>query len=79
MTKTEQLEEMLAVCRNLGAEVEYDPEYSHFTAIVWEGWTLPYDEEKAISIQDQIYQRTAQYPGLVCYRFDPFSTLVYAV
>ena len=40
MTKTEQLEEMLAVCRNLGAEVEYHPEYSHFTAMVWEGWAL---------------------------------------
>lgn len=36
MTKTEQLEEMLAVCRDLGAEVEYHPEYGHFTAMVWE-------------------------------------------
>ena len=79
MTKAEQLEEMLAVFRNLGAEVEYHPEYSHFTAMVWEGWAQPYNEEKALSIQDQIYQTTAQYPRLVCYRFDPFSTLVYAV
>lgn len=54
MTKAEQLEEMLAVCRNLGAEVEYHPEYSHFTAMVWEGWAQPYNEEKALSIQDQI-------------------------
>ena len=75
----EQLEEMLAVCSDLGAEVEYHPEYGHFTAMVWEGWALPHDEGKALSIQDQIYQRTAQYPRLVCYRFDPFSTLVYAV
>ena len=36
MTKAEQLEEMLAVCRNLGAEVEYHPEYGHFTAMVWD-------------------------------------------
>ena len=79
MTRQEQLEEMLAVCRELGAEVEYRPEYGHFTAMVWEGWALPHDEGKALSIQNQIYQRTAQYPRLVCYRFDPFSTLVYAV
>lgn len=50
MTKTEQLEEMIAVCRNLGAEVEYHPEYGHFTAMVWDGWTLPHGEEKALSI-----------------------------
>ena len=79
MTKAEQLEEMLAVCRNLGAEVEYHPESSHFTALVWVVWAQPYDVVKALSIQYQIYQTTAQYPRLVCYRFDPFSTLVYAV
>lgn len=79
MTRTEQLEEMLAVCRDLGAEVDYRPECGHFTAMVWEGWLLPDDEEKALSIQSQIYEKTAQHPGLVCYRFDPFSTLVYAV
>ena len=79
MTKTEQLEEMLAICRSLGAEVEYHPEYSHFTAMVWEGWSLPHDEGAALAIQNQIDQRTAQYPRLVCYRFDPFSTLVYAI
>lgn len=79
MTRTEQLEEMIAVCRELGAEVEYHPGYGHFTAMVWEGWDQPHDEGKALSIQKQIYQRTAQYPRLVCYPFDPFSTLVYAV
>jgi len=79
MTKTEQLEEMLAVCRNLGAEVEYRPEYGHFTAMVWEDWDPPFTQEQALSIQEQICQRTTQYPRLVCYRFDPFSTLVYAV
>ena len=79
MTNAEQLEEMLAVCRNLGAEVKSHPEQGYFTAMVWDGWARPYDEEEALSIQNQIYQRTAQYPRLVCYRFDPFSTLVYAV
>ena len=79
MTSTEQLEEMIAVCRELGAEVEYHPEYGHFTAMVWDGWDLPHDVGMALSIQEQIYQRTAQYTSLLCYRFDTFSTLVYAV
>ena len=62
---------------NLGAEVEFHPEHGHFTAMVWED--LEPDETQALSIQNQIHQRTAQYPELVCYRFDPFSTLVYAI
>ena len=73
----EQLHEIMTVCRNLGAEVKFHPEHGHFTAMVWEDREP--DETQALSIQNQIYQRTAQYPGLVCYRFDPFSTLVYAI
>ena len=73
----EQLQEMMNTCRNLGAKVVHRPEHGHFTAMVWED--LEPDETQALSIQNQIHQRTAQYPELVCYRFDPFSTLVYAI
>ena len=77
--KAAQLEEMLAFCQAQGAEVQYHPLHHYFTAMYWEGWSLPYDEGPALAIQNQIRQATAQYPDLVCYCFDPFSTLIYAV
>ncbi len=73
------LEEMSEACRALGAEVRYYPEDNYLTAMVWKGWDWPYDEGPARAIQRQIQEKAAQYPGLVCYCFDPFSTLVYAV
>ena len=77
--KVEQLEAMLTTCRDLGIDVRYRPEYGHFTAMVWEGWDHSYNEDLARSIQETIKEQTAQYPNLVCYCFDPFSTLVYTV
>lgn len=66
-------------CRRLGAEVQYSPEYCHFTAMIWEDQCPSNGQEKALFIQKQIQERAAQYPRLVCYCFDPFSTLVYAI
>ena len=77
--KLGQLEAMATACRRLGAEVEYRPEYGHFTAMIWEDQAPFCNKERALSIQKQIQQETAQYPNLVCYCFDPFSTLVYTV
>lgn len=79
MCKAEQLEAVLSVCRNLGAEVRYHPEYGHLTAMLWDDWANSCSEEKARNIQNIIKEKTAQYPNLVCYCFDAFSTLVYAV
>lgn len=77
--KEAQLDAMCAVCRELGAEVRRSPEHHYFTATVWNGWDRVDQKESAQAIQQQIKQRTAQYASLVCYCFDPFSTLVYAV
>lgn len=77
--KLRQLEHLCAAYRELGAEVRYRPEYGCFTAMIWDGWSRPYYEGTAQAIQQQIQRKTAQYPDLVCYCFDPFSTLVYAV
>lgn len=77
--KLRQLEHLCVACRELGAEVRYRPEYGCFTAMIWDGWSRPYYEGTAQAIQQQIQRKTAQYPDLVCYCFDPFSTLVYAV
>lgn len=77
MTQEEKLRELSAACRSLGAEVRYRPEYCHFTAMLWE--EDEWSEAQARSIQQKIQQLTACYPGLVCYCFDAFSTLVYSV
>ena len=50
-TDGKQLEEMLAVCKALGAEVRYSPEGRYFTAMVWNGWGEPEKEQAALAIQ----------------------------
>lgn len=77
--KKEQLEKLLTTCRSLDADVRYQPDSGHFIALAWEEWDDPDMEEKARSMQAQIKQMTAHYPDLVCYCFDPYSTLVYTV
>ncbi len=77
MTKEQQLAELSAACRDLGAEVRYCPEYGHFTAMLWEDGKL--DEAQARSIQQAIQRLTARYSGMACYCFDALSTLVYAI
>lgn len=77
--KEQPLDEVYAACLALGAEVRRGPESSYFTAMVWDGWGWPYDEGRALTIQQEIQRKAAQYPGLVCWCLDPFSTLVYAV
>lgn len=82
MGMNEQMAQLDAVgeaCRALGAEVRRPPGERYLTAMVWDGWGRPYDESRALAIQQEIKQKIAQYPGLVCRCVDPFSTLVYAV
>ena len=82
MGMNEQMAQLDAVgdaCRALGAEVRRPPGERYLTARVWDGWGRPYDESRALAIQQEIKQKIAQYPGLVCRCVDPFSTLVYAV
>ena len=78
-SKAEQLEEMSSFCHALGVEVQYHPLHRYFTAMFWDGWELAYKEGPALAVQQQIQRKTAQYPDLVCYCFDPFSTLIYAI
>lgn len=77
--RKESLEAVLQLCGNLGAEIRYHPEYRYFTAMVWTGWDTPYGMGEALAIQQEIQRTAAQYPAVVCYCFDPFSTLVYTV
>lgn len=75
--RTAPLRELLELCRNLGAETRYYPERRAFTAMVWTGWDTPCGIGEALAVQQEIQRTAAQYPSIVCYCFDPFSTLVY--
>ena len=75
--KTKQLKAMLGICQGLGAETRYHPEHRYFTAMVWTGWDTPCGMGEALAIQQEIQRTAAQYPAVVCYCFDPLSTLVY--
>lgn len=75
MTRDQQLRHISDICRTMGADVRYRPEHGHMTVLAWESE----GESHALSIQRQIQRQAAKYPGLVCYCFDPFSTLVYTI
>ena len=74
MTKDRRIQDISDLCRTLGADVRYDPRYQHLVVLAWEHK----GEEQARFIQKQIQRQAAQHPELVCYCFDPFSTLIYA-
>ncbi|MCX4371591.1 MAG: hypothetical protein OSJ58_07115 [Dysosmobacter sp.] len=75
MIQNPQLQSISNVCNALGADVRYDPEYQHLTVLAWEDE----GEQRARFIQRQIQQQAAGNPRLVCYCFDPFSTLIYTI
>jgi len=77
--KAEQLARMLAVCRGLHADVRYSAAGGHINVQVWEGWDDPARAELARTVQQTLLQQSAQYPDIVCYCFDEFSTLIYVV
>ena len=78
-SKIEQLEALLSFCSSLELDVRYHPDEHYFTAIAWCPDCIFPPEEDAGALQKQIQEKSSHYPGLVCYCFDPFSTLVYAV
>lgn len=75
MIPNRQLQSISDVCNAMGADVRYDPDHRHLVVLAWEDE----GEQRALSIQRQIQRRAVNDPNLVCYCFDPFSTLVYPI
>ncbi len=75
MIQNPQLQTISNVCNALGADVRYDPESRHLVVLAWESEGL----QRALFIQQQIQRQTANDSKLVCYCFDPFSTLIYTI
>lgn len=74
-----QLLAMLDECRKLEAEVRFHPQHRCFTVMVWSGWDYPDPYHLAEAVQMKVRALAKQYPFVVCYCFDEFSTLVYIV
>lgn len=79
LCKAEQLERMLALCRGLDADVRYSSADGRINVQVREEWGDPARAELARAVQKTLLQQSARYPNIVCYCFDNFSTLIYAI
>ena len=75
MTTDQRLQSISDFCSALGADARYQPEYRHLVVLAWEHE----GEQRALFIQRQIQRQTEDNPRLVCYCFDPFSTLIYTI
>ena len=72
-TKESQLLALLEQCVHLDADVRPRTEKCFFTV------TVPPPRRAAQAVQDQIKEWSKQYPNVVCYCFDSYSTLVYVL
>lgn len=75
MIPNQQLQSISDICNALGADVRYSSEYQRLIVLAWEHE----GEQHALFIQQQIQRQAAKNPRLVCYCFDPFSTLIYTI
>ena len=78
MDERDEIVQLRTFCQELGAHVREVQDGASFTAMLWED-ADSMSENAAAEIQRKIKQKTAEYPGFVCYCFDAFSTLIYRV
>ena len=77
-TKKGQLTELLEQCAHLNADVRSCMEQGYFTVTVPPPWTIS-AQSAAQEVQEKIKEWAAQYPNVICYCFDSFSTLLYVL
>lgn len=74
--KRKELVGLLKPYEELRASISYVPEQMAITIIVPPPWSAMIEPE-ALEAQETIRKWSEQYPELVCYCFDSFSTLLY--
>lgn len=74
-----ELMNLMRECQGLDAEIRFSAQHQCFSVTVWRGWDSPDPENQAKEIQTQVKELARQYPRVVCYCFDEFSTLLYVV
>ena len=77
-TKRGQLLALLEQCAHLNADVRPRTDKGYFTVTVPPPWNGP-AQRKAQEVQDRIKKWSEQYPNVICYCFDSFSTLLYVL
>jgi len=77
-TKESQLLALLEQCVHLDADVRPRTEKGFFTVTVPPPWNIS-AQLVAQAVQEQIKEWAEQYPNVVCYCFDSFSTLLYVL
>lgn len=76
--KESQITALYVQCCELPAEVRYKPENLTIIVLVPPPWDAV-AEHQALSTQNTIKELSEQYPDVVCYCFDSFSTLLYVL
>lgn len=76
--KRRELTGLLAAYASLRPDIGYAPEQMALTVIVPPPWSAG-TEPDALAAQRKIKEWSEQYPELVCYCFDSFSTLLYVL
>lgn len=78
MEKDKQLSVLADMCDELPVIVSFQRDQQSVTVTIPPPWDAA-AEIKALKIQETIKEWSMQYPNVVCYCFDSFSTLLYAL
>lgn len=76
--KREELFSLLEPYESLQADVSYNPEQMAITVLIPPPWNAVVEPD-ALAAQKKIKEWSKQYPEIVCYCFDSFSTLLYVL
>lgn len=77
-TTCSQLLDLLKRCAQLNTDVRFNMEQRYFTVLFPPPWNYSRQCE-AQAIQEKIKEWSKQYPHVVCYCFDSYSTLLYVL
>ena len=78
MEKDKQLSVLAGMCDELPVIVQFLQDQQSVTVTIPPPWDAA-AEIKALEIQETIKEWSKQYPNVICYCFDSFSTLLYVL
>lgn len=78
MEKDKQLSVLADMCNELPVIVSFQRDQLSVTVTIPPPWDAV-SEMKALDLQETIKEWSKQYPDVICYCFDSFSTLLYVL
>lgn len=76
--KKKELIALLEQYKDLNADIRCNTEQMSIVILIHMAWKAV-SEADALSVQQTIKEWSKQYPDMVCYCFDSFSTLLYVL